>query len=319
MRPPGLRGQGQRPGAALRGQPGASRVKGPQLRQGSGHAQPDVRPGAHPPSPPASRRPGRRQVGTGDLGRGPGRHRRTDRAGAGRRPSRRDHVPRGPPGRGRLRGAHPPGLGGGRAQQPHQHLLVGGPHRLRHVDGLRPSVRRLRQRPVHPPAVRPAGVRPLLQSPRPAHHRGPPHRGQVGDHRSPAVQHRLHVRLLAVALAGHRAGHAAGDSGSPARMGRRRSRLHAPLGQLGGVPGGAGAGSGPHLRELRGTAPRDLCPLHDRLRRRGVRRGRGADRSRGQGYRRGREPVRLPTPGGPPVRATWAAGRWPAACSSSTS
>ena len=68
-----LRGPGDRAGAQVRGQPRASRLARPQLRQGPGHDQPGHRPGPDP-VPDETVRPARqRRVGAGQLGRGPGR------------------------------------------------------------------------------------------------------------------------------------------------------------------------------------------------------------------------------------------------------
>ena len=80
------------------------------------------------------------------------------------------HVGR--PGRGRLRRAVAAGLGGRRAQQPHQHVLVrraAGPDA---VGRLRPAVPRPRQRQGHPAALQPPRDRALLQPARPADHGG---------------------------------------------------------------------------------------------------------------------------------------------------
>ena len=100
------------------------------------------------------------------------RHRRPDPDGDHRGPRQRGHVPRGPPRRGRLRRALPHGLGRRRAQQPHQHLLVGRPLRPDAVGRLRPAVAGLRARQGHPAAVQPPGDRALLQPARPADHGG---------------------------------------------------------------------------------------------------------------------------------------------------
>ena len=278
----------------LRGQPRASRIEGPQLRQGTGHPQPDVRPGADPP-PAAKGRPARwRGVGTRLLGGRPQGHSIPHPHRPARGPARRDHLPRGAARRGRLHRPHPPVLGGGRAQQPHQHLLVGGAHRLRHVDGLRPAVGRLRQRPLHPPAVGPARVRALLQPACAAHHRGPPGGCAGGHHRPAPLEHRLDVRPLAVTVAGYGGVHDAGHRRPAARVGRRGPRVHAQVGQLGGVAGRAGARTAPYLREFLRAAARDLCRLHDRVRRRRDRGGSRTYRGCRQGHRRSGKPLRLP-------------------------
>ena len=126
VRPARPRGQGRPVDHQGRGQPGPPRLARPQLRQGAGDDQPGQRPGADPAPAAAGRRARRGQLGAGQLGRGARRHRRPDPAGHHRGPARRGGVPRRPARRGRLRRAVPAGVGRRRAQQPHQHLLVGG-------------------------------------------------------------------------------------------------------------------------------------------------------------------------------------------------
>ena len=91
----GLHRSGNGSHSEVRGQSRASRIPRPQLRQGTGHAESDHRSGPHPLSPQAAGQARSRAVDAGFLGRGPGRHRRSDSQSAGRRAAQRNHVPRG--------------------------------------------------------------------------------------------------------------------------------------------------------------------------------------------------------------------------------
>ena len=110
-------------GPEVRGQPRASRLARPQLRQGAGDAS------TRSPTPTGSsircagREARRGPVGAGQLGRGARRHRGAHPRGDHRGPPERDHVPRRPARRGRLHRAGAGQLGRGRPQLAHQHLL----------------------------------------------------------------------------------------------------------------------------------------------------------------------------------------------------
>ena len=159
-------------------------------------------PGPHPLSAEARRRARRGQVAAGDLGRGARRHRRPDLAGDPRRPPERGHVPRRPAGRGRLHRARARGLGRRRPQLAHQRLLGRGARRLRALVRHRPPEPRPRERQGDLPGLVAPRGRALLQSARPAHHRGQEERRQADRRRHAAVEHRHPRRPLAGAAAG---------------------------------------------------------------------------------------------------------------------
>ena len=267
MRAAGLRQPVHGPDRPVRGQPRPPGQPGPQLRQGPGHRQPGPRPRADPAPAEAGRGAGRGPLAADHLGRGPRRHIGPAAASPPRGPPRRDHVPRRAARRGGLHRPGAQGLGGGRPQQPHQHLLVQRPPRLPDLDGPRPPVGRLRQRRGRLLDLVAPGVGPLLQPPRPADHGG---QGQGGDRhrlRPPPVQHRGQGRPLAADLARHRAVPAAGHRAGAAGAGDLGAGLLPPLGQLGDLPGrgaprGArrvgvgGAGPGAPLRRLHPRAGR---------------------------------------------------------------
>ena len=250
MRHAELRRQGDDGGPQVRGQSLPPGQPGAQLRQGPGDHQPDPRHRPHPLSRAPVGRPGERRVGTGVLGRRAGRHRRPDprTAAAGR--EQRNRLPRGP---ARRRGLHRPGaqgLGRGRAQQPHQHLLVGRPLRLRPLAFLRPAVAGPRQRAIHSPHQRPPGIGTLLQSPRPAHHRGHDEGREARRHGPEAVQHGQHGRPLDAHLSGQRGRGAAGHGQHhPAGRTLRRG-VHEDVGELADLPGEGTPGRAAHLRAV---------------------------------------------------------------------
>ena len=191
LRPAGLGRQGDRADHQVRGKPGAPGQPGPQLRQGAGDHQPGRGPGADPAPDEAGGRTGRGPLGAHHLGPGTGRDRYPHRQClSGGTPPRGD-VPRRSDGRRHLHGEGAPLLGHRRPQQPHQHLLQRRQDGLRLMDGLRPSVGRLRQRQGHLPHLIASGGWPLLQPARTADHRGTAERCDRHLHRSPAVQHRI--------------------------------------------------------------------------------------------------------------------------------
>ena len=212
------------------------------------------------------------------------------------RPPERDHVPRRPARRGRLHRARARGLGRRRPQLAHQHLLVGGARRLPVLDGHRPPEPRSRQRRGDPAHLRAPRVRALLQSARPADHRGQEERREADRGRHAAVEHapptpttgsrrsRAREAAILLAIANY---HHPGQALQP--------RVRAPLVELAGVPGA----------ELHPTAPPTferfeamlgarVRGLHLRVRRRRVR-GRGGDPARGRRDRRRRPAPRLST------------------------
>ena len=170
------------------------------------------------------------------MGPGARRDRRPHRHRHPGGPPRRGHVPRRPARRRQLHRAGPARLGPRRPQLAHQHLLVGGPGRLRVVDGLRPALTRLRQRRViflisshleaghyfNPHAQRiiegkQNGATVICVDPRLSN------TASMVDHWLPAWPGTEPVLLLA-----HRPAAARGRDLGP--------RVRAPLGQLGDVP-----------------------------------------------------------------------------------
>ena len=290
----GMGRQGDRADHQVRGKPGAPGQSGPQLRQGPGHHQPGGGPRADPAPDEAGGRAGRGPLGAHHLGPGPGRdrHPHRERLPGGTPP--RGHVPRGSDGRRHLHGAGAPLLGHRRPQQPHQHLLQRRPCGLRIVDGLRPSLGRLRQRQGHLPHLGAPGGRPLLQPARPADHRGPAERRDGHLHRSQAVQHGIQGRPLVLRLAGHRGVPAAGHRpvADPGRhLGRGVLRA---LGELGDVPARIATGPGAGVRQRGPCAAGALRRVHAGSRRPGLRNRRGPPTHRRPHHRRRPGRVRLP-------------------------
>jgi hypothetical protein len=155
----------------VRGQPGPSRQPGAQLRQRPRHPQPDLRPRTHPLPAQTRRRARRRQVEAHHLGQALRRNRRKD----ARQPpeaQRRHHVPCRPAGRRRL---HQPRISawGVDGHNSHTNICSSGARAgLLPLGRVRPAQPRPHQRPRHFAHLQPPGNGPLLQPPRPAHHRG---------------------------------------------------------------------------------------------------------------------------------------------------
>ena len=134
--------------------------------------------------------------------------------------------------------------------------------------------------------------------------------------RPPPVQHGVHGRPLAAGLAGDRARAPAGAGPAAARGGDLGPGVRPPLGQLGDVPPGDPTRPALLVR-VGGTGPaRPLRRLHPGAGGRAVRARRRADPRDRPAHRRRARAASRPTPGGPPARATRAAGRPPAACGS---
>ena len=225
--------------------------------------------------------------------------------------AQRGHVPRRAPGpRARLPPADHARLGDRRAQLAHQRLLRVRPRRLRVLERPRPAVARPRQRPVHPAAVLAPRDRPLLQSPRPADHRGEEAGRQDLRDRHPPQQHRVDGRLVAVAVAGDRGGDAPRDVPAHHRRAPLRSRVPAPLGQLGRVPPRGASGQAADLRDLRGASSRRSTRSSRPRSPSRSRASRPRPSKRWRGRRRGPAPRWPPTYGGTRRRGTSAAGRW---------
>ena len=127
-------------GPQVRGQPRASGLAGPQLRQGSRDHQPDHRPGPHPVPDAPGRRRGARAAGSRSVvGRGPRHARGPHPPGDRRGPPQRDHGPHRPAGRGRVHRACAGELGRRRSQLAHERLLERGTGRLPVLDGHGPA------------------------------------------------------------------------------------------------------------------------------------------------------------------------------------
>ena len=232
------------------------------------------------------------------------------------------HVPPRPARpRAGLPAARVPRLGHRRPQQPHQRVLGQRARRLRLLARDGPALAGSRQRALHPAAVLAPGDRPLLQSARPAHHRGQDARRQGRRHRLAPEQHRLDGRLLAGAVAGLRGRDAAGHGPRAHPREPLRPRLRAALGQLGGVPARGAPGPAGDLRRVPPGARRAVRLVHAGVRREGKRRrsrhhrerrARGRRRRLGAGHphlaqHRGRQPRRLA--GGARAGAAGGAGR----------
>ena len=288
----------------------------PQLRQGPGHAQPGLRPRAHPAPDEAGRRARRRPVGADLLGPGARRDRRPHPHGDRRGPPQRDHVPRRSARRGRLHRTCAQGVGRRRPQQPHQHLLVERPHRLPVVDGPRPPVVATSPTPrsssSSPPTSRPATTSTPTRS-------GSWRRQEKGatvicvDPRLSNTGAKADYWLATVAR--HRAVHAARHR-PPADRERHVERdVRAPVDRTGR----------PTSRETRPDLPGRVVDRSEQAlldeyaeytpeARRAVRRRStaGHDPRARRDHRRPPHQVRHPTTGAPPAPATSAAGRWPA-------
>ena len=209
-----------------------------QLRQGPGHAQPDLRPGAHPLS--AAGAPGRAASGKWErvtwdeaLDDIAGRI----RAGARRGPAERGDVPRRPAGRRRLHRARPPGVG-------HRRPQLATPTSARPARALgyafwmgfdRPS-------PDHANARFILLIRSHLET----GHYFNPHAQRIIEgkmagakicrDRPAPVEHRLDGRLLAAAWPGSEAAMLLAIAHVLLDDGTLRPRVRAPLDELGGVP-----------------------------------------------------------------------------------
>ncbi len=227
-------------------------------------------------------------MGAGVLGGGAQRHRRAHPARTPGGAPRRSHVPRRPARTRRPDGVDSAGLGCGRAQLAHQHLLVRRARRIRLLDGVRPPEPRPRRRQRHSPDQQPPGNRALLQPARPADRRGSDGRGEADRLRHAPLQHRLEGRHLDRPVARLGSRNPAGD--------RQPSHLDEPLrpgfrpqmGELGGVSAPGPPGLAGHLRVLRDGAEEPLREVHLRVRRPGV----GGRGPRLEGYRRGRGQLR---------------------------
>ena len=183
-------------------------------------------------------------------------------------------------------------MGHRRPQQPHERLLVICAARAFSVDRRRPAVARLRERTDDSAALVPPRVGPLLQSARPAHHRGPDGGRHAHRRRSPAVELVVQGRSLAPRVLRHRGRAPAGDR--PDSPGRRsvRSRVRAEVGQLERLPVGRASRRRADLRQFHCRASRGVRAVHAGVRGAGNGCSGGSNRRGGSCDRPGGQPLR---------------------------